>query len=107
MAAPGKLHVSLVTPERELFAGDVDQVTAPGTEGEFGVLVDHAPFMTTLAEGDVVIFNDGTTRTFQVRGGFADVNPQGMTILAEHANEYSTTDANHRTRPAESSAGVH
>ena len=88
MAAAGKLHVSLVTPERELFAGDVDQVTAPGTEGEFGVLVDHAPFMTTLAEGDVVIQNDGKTRIFQVRGGFADVNPDGMTILAEHAVEY-------------------
>ena len=88
MAAAGKLHVSLVTPEAELFAGDVDQVVAPGVEGQFGVLAQHAPFMTILAEGDVVVMNDGKTRVFQVRGGFADVNAEGMTILAEHANEY-------------------
>ena len=83
-----KLHVSLVTPEAELFAGDVDQVVAPGVEGQFGVLAHHAPFMTILAEGDVVVMNDGKTRVFQVRGGFADVNEEGMTILAEHATEY-------------------
>ncbi len=83
-----KLHVSLVTPEAELFVGDVDQVVAPGVEGQFGVLAHHAPFMTILAEGDVVVMNDGRSRVFQVRGGFADVNAQGMTILAEHATEY-------------------
>jgi F-type H+-transporting ATPase subunit epsilon len=83
-----KLHISLVTPERELYAGDVDQVIAPGTEGEFGVLFGHAPFMTTLAEGDVVILDGTSKRAFQVRGGFADVNAEGMTILAEHATEY-------------------
>lgn len=83
-----KLHVSLVTPEAELFAGNVDQVVAPGVEGQFGVLAHHAPFMTILAEGDVVVMNDGRTRVFQVRGGFADVNEDGMTILAEHATEY-------------------
>ena len=83
-----KLHISLVTPEAELFAGDVDQVVAPGVEGQFGVLAHHAPFMTILAEGDVLVINNGQTRVFQVRGGFADVNAQGMTILAEHATEY-------------------
>ena len=83
-----KLHVSLVTPEAELFAGDVDQVVAPGVEGQFGVLAHHAPFMTILAEGDVVVMNDGRSRVFQVRGGFADVTESGMTILAEHATEY-------------------
>jgi F-type H+-transporting ATPase subunit epsilon len=83
-----KLHVSLVTPEAELFAGDVDQVVAPGVEGQFGVLAHHAPFMTILAEGDVVVTNEGKTRVFQVRGGFADVSEDGMTILAEHATEY-------------------
>ena len=88
MADTDKLHVSLVTPEAELFSGMVDQVVAPGVEGEFGVLAHHAPFMTILAEGDVVVMNDGKSRVFQVRGGFADVNEDGMTILAEHANEY-------------------
>ncbi len=86
-----KLHVSLVTPEAELFAGDVDQVVAPGVEGQFGVLAHHAPFMTILAEGDVVVMNDGKSRIFQVRGGFADVNAEGMTILAEQATEYGDT----------------
>ncbi|MEI9903064.1 MAG: ATP synthase F1 subunit epsilon [Asticcacaulis sp.] len=88
MADTDKLHVSLVTPEAELFSGLVDQVVAPGIEGEFGVLAHHAPFMTILAEGDVVVMNDGKSRVFQVRGGFADVSEDGMTILAEHANEY-------------------
>jgi F-type H+-transporting ATPase subunit epsilon len=82
-----KLHFSLVSPERELFAGDVDQVDAPGSEGAFGVLVDHAPFMTTLKEGRVKVYDDGDTRVFEVRGGFADVTAEGLTILAEHAEE--------------------
>ena len=83
----GKLHFSLVSPERELFSGDVDQVDASGIEGDFGVLPDHAPFMTALKEGPVVVKADGRTRTFEVRGGFADVTPAGFTILAEHATE--------------------
>lgn len=86
-----KLHVSLVTPEAELYSGEVDHVIAPGSEGEFDVLAHHAPFMTTLAEGPVTIVNEGKSRVFQVRGGFADVNEDGMTILAEHADEYIET----------------
>ncbi|HET6970554.1 MAG TPA: ATP synthase F1 subunit epsilon [Phenylobacterium sp.] len=82
-----KLHFSLVSPQRELFSGDVDQVDAPGTEGDFGVLAGHAPFMTTLKEGQVRVYNDGRVRTFEVRGGFADVTPEGLTVLAEHATE--------------------
>ena len=82
-----KLHFSLVSPERELFAGSVDQVDAPGSEGDFGVLAGHAPFMTALKEGPVRVHNDGTVTTYQVRGGFADVTPEGLTILAEHAEE--------------------
>ncbi|HYF23613.1 MAG TPA: ATP synthase F1 subunit epsilon [Caulobacteraceae bacterium] len=82
-----KLHFSLVAPERELYAGEVDQVVAPGVEGQFGVLAGHAPFMTTLAEGEVVVMDGSNRRTFNIRGGFADVTPQGLTILAEHAEE--------------------
>ena len=82
-----KLHFSLVSPERELFAGEVDQVDAPGSEGDFGVLAGHAPFMTTLKEGRVKVFNDGDSLVFDVRGGFADVTPDGLTILAEQATE--------------------
>lgn len=82
-----KLHFSLVSPERELFSGPVDQVDAPGSEGDFGVLANHAPFMTALKEGAVRVHNNGTVKVYQVRGGFADVTPDGLTILAEHAVE--------------------
>jgi F-type H+-transporting ATPase subunit epsilon len=82
-----KLHFSLVSPERELFSGEVDQVDAPGSEGDFGVLAGHAPFMTTLKEGRVKVFNEGAATSFDVRGGFADVTPAGLTILAEYAAE--------------------
>ncbi|MBX3480036.1 MAG: ATP synthase F1 subunit epsilon [Caulobacter sp.] len=84
-----KLHFSLVAPEREVFAGDVDRVDAPGVEGDFGVLAGHAPFMTALREGMVTVVNGASTRTFEVQGGFADVTPAGLTILAEHAVEAS------------------
>ena len=82
-----KLRFSLVSPERELFLGDVDQVDAQGVEGDFGVLAGHAPFMTTLKEGRVHVHDDGAMRTFEVHGGFADVTPAGLTILAEKASE--------------------
>ena len=82
-----KLHFSLVAPERELFSGDVDQVDAAGVEGDFGVLAGHAPFMTALKEGPVTVRDGNAVRTFQVRGGFAEVTPQGLTVLAEHAEE--------------------
>ncbi len=82
-----KLHFSLVSPERSLFSGEVDQVDAPGSEGDFGVLAGHAPFMTTLKEGRVRVYDGGDTRAYDVKGGFADVTPEGLTILAEQAQE--------------------
>jgi len=82
-----KLHFSLVAPEREVFSGEVDRVDAPGVEGDFGVLANHAPFMTALREGVVTVVNGASTRTFEIHGGFADVTAQGLTILAEHAVE--------------------
>ena len=83
----GKLHFSLVAPERQLFSADVDQVDAPGLEGDFGVLYGHAPFMTALKAGAVTVYDGASTRVFNIEGGFADVTPQGLTILAEHAVE--------------------
>ena len=82
-----RLHFSLVAPERELFSGEVDQVDASGVDGDFGVLAGHAPFMTALKEGPVTVHDGGTLRVYLVRGGFAEVTPQGLTILAEHAQE--------------------
>ena len=83
----GKLSFSLVSPEREVFSGLVDQVDAPGVEGDFGVLAQHAPFMTALREGVVTVIDGSARRRFDVHGGFADVTPAGLTILAEHATE--------------------
>jgi F-type H+-transporting ATPase subunit epsilon len=80
-----KLHFALVSPERELFAGEVDQVDAPGAEGDFGVLAGHAPFMTTLKEGRVKVHIGAEVLAYDVHGGFADVTPAGLTILAEKA----------------------
>ena len=84
---PERLHFSLVTPERELLADAVDQVDAPGSEGSFGVLAGHAPFMTTLREGRIHVHSGGDERVFEIKGGFADVTPEGLTILAEEAVE--------------------
>ncbi|MGA1343464.1 MAG: F0F1 ATP synthase subunit epsilon [Hyphomonas sp.] len=89
-----KLHFSLVSPARELFSGEVDHVIAPGTEGEFGVLAHHAPFMTTLRNGVVRVLDGETVKMrIFVRGGFADVTPAGLTILAEEARNLGDVSA--------------
>ena len=81
-----KLHFSLVSPAKELFSGEVDHVIAPGSDGEFGVLVNHAPFMTTLRNGVVRVLEGDTVKMrIFVRGGFADITSAGLTILAEEA----------------------
>jgi F-type H+-transporting ATPase subunit epsilon len=87
------LQFSLVSPERELFSGEVNQVDAPGVEGDFGVLPKHAPFMTTLKPGVVRIYENGNVTPVFVRGGFADVTPQGLTILAEEAVRLADVNA--------------
>ena len=89
-----KLNFSLVSPAKELFTGEVDHVIAPGTDGEFGVLPKHAPFMSTLKNGVVRVLEGETVsmRIF-VRGGFADVTPEGLTILAEEAVNLADCDA--------------
>jgi F-type H+-transporting ATPase subunit epsilon len=57
----------------------------PGAEGDFGVLADHAPFVTTVRPGIVTIFREGGALKVVVNGGFAEVNPQGLTVLADMA----------------------
>jgi F-type H+-transporting ATPase subunit epsilon len=80
-----KLHFDLVAPERLIASEDVDQVDVPGIEGVFGVLPDHAPMMTVMAPGVVRVTNGGAETRIFVRGGFAEVTPRGLTILAEEA----------------------
>jgi len=89
-----KLNFTLVSPAREIFSGPVDHVIAPGTEGDFGVLPHHAPFMSTLKNGVVqVLEGDAISMRVFVRGGFADVTPEGLTILAEEAVNLAAVDA--------------
>ncbi len=89
----GKLQFSLVSPEKELFSGEVDGVDVPGEEGDFGVLPNHAPVMTTIRPGTITIRNGNETQRMFLRGGFADVTPDGLIILAEEAVDLAELDA--------------
>jgi len=87
-----KLHFELVSPERLLFSADVEMVVAPGEEGDLGVLADHAPLVALLRPGMVEVHEAGkVSARFFVRGGFAQVTPEGLTVLAEAALDMATT----------------
>jgi len=88
-----KLNFSLVSPERELFTGVVDQVDIPGSEGDFGVLPDHAPVMAAIRTGAIRVVAEGKETLYFVQGGFADVTPDGLTVLAERASLMADLDA--------------
>ena len=81
------LHFELVTPERLVRSEEVFMVVVPGTEGDFGVLAGHAPYMSTLRNGDISIYRaaGGEPERIPVEGGFAEVSDRGLTILAERA----------------------
>jgi F-type H+-transporting ATPase subunit epsilon len=93
MAEP--FQFELVSPERLLMSDPVDQVVVPGSEGYFTVLKGHAPFMSTLKPGvvDVTPAGGGSPTRIFVRGGFADVSTEGLTILAEQAIPLGEVDA--------------
>ena len=83
------LHFELVTPERLVRSEEVHMVVVPGAEGDFGVLEGHAPFMSTIRNGDIAIYRNGMTDTperIAIQGGFAEVNDRGLTVLAESAD---------------------
>ena len=86
------LHFSLVSPERELYSGDVDQVNIPGTEGDLGVMPNHSPLMAAIRTGMITVMENGTETKFFVQGGFADVTPSGLTVLAERAVAFEALD---------------
>jgi F-type H+-transporting ATPase subunit epsilon len=80
------LHFELVSPAKLLFSGDVASVQIPGAEGEMTILAGHAPVLSTLKPGVVTVTKDGgATEKMFVRGGFAEVNAAGLTVLAETA----------------------
>lgn len=89
-----KLKFDLVAPERLLMSTEAEMVIVPGAEGDFGVLAGHAPVMSTLRVGVLdVSGTDGNDMRIFVRGGFAEVTPAGLTVLAEEAVPLSELDA--------------
>ena len=81
------LHFELVTPTKLVRSEDVHMVVVPGTEGDFGVLEGHAPVMSTIRDGAMLVFRTegAAPETIEVQGGFAEVNSKGLVVLAEHA----------------------
>ena len=83
------LHFELVTPDKLVMSDDVYMVVIPGTEGESVILVGHAPYMTTLKNGEVAVYRTAGAQPerIPVTGGFAEVSENGLTVLAESAGE--------------------
>lgn len=89
-----KLHFELVSPARLLKSEDVDMVTVPGAEGDFGVLAGHAPVVSLVRSGVLTIDDEGASQErVYIQGGFAEVSPTGLTVLAEEATILSEVDA--------------
>lgn len=86
-------HFELVSPEKLLFSGDVEQVDVPGAEGDFGVLAGHAPFVSTLRPGILTVHGAaGGEQKIVVLGGFAEVSAAGLTMLADVAEAVKDID---------------
>jgi F-type H+-transporting ATPase subunit epsilon len=105
-----KIHFDLVSPERLLLSDDVEMVTLPGSEGDFGVLAGHAPVISTLRPGviDVQGGESSGLRLF-VRGGFAEVDAEKVIVLAEEAiplNEFDVAALEQRIKDAEEDVGA-
>ena len=81
------LHFELVTPEKLVLSDDVYMVVVPGSEGESGIMAGHAPYMTTLRDGEIAVYRTagGQPERIPVTGGFAEVSDRGLTVLAETA----------------------
>jgi F-type H+-transporting ATPase subunit epsilon len=89
----GNIRLQVVTPEKDIVNEDVQTVVSPGSEGEFGVLVGHTPFMTTLKTGALKYTDtSGKERFVFVSGGFAEALPDKVTVLAESAERRKDID---------------
>ena len=79
------LHFELVTPERQVMSEDVHMVVVPGTEGQSGIMEGHAPYMTTLKNGELAVYRSAGAQPerIAVTGGFAEMGDKGLTVLAE------------------------
>ena len=101
-------HFELVSPDKQQFSGAAESVLVPGAEGDFQVFSQHAPVMTALRPGVLAIDEGAGKHTrFFIRGGFADVNPTGLIVLAETAvpaHELNAEWINAQIKDAEESA---
>ena len=88
----GTFKFELVSPQRLLMSEEVGQVVVPGTEGDYAVLVGHAPVLSTLRPGVLEITGGSKDRRIYVRGGFADTDPESLTVLAEQAIDLEELD---------------
>jgi F-type H+-transporting ATPase subunit epsilon len=86
------LHFELVSPQKLVFSGEVEQVDVPGAEGDFGVLAGHAPMVSTLRPGILTVFSGGNAQKIVVLGGFAEVSAEGLTVLADVAEAVEDID---------------
>ena len=86
------LHLEIVTPERLAYSDDVDMVLVPGIEGELGILPRHTPLLTPLKTGEVMVRNDGVEENLFVSGGFLEVLPEKVVILADAAERAENID---------------
>jgi F-type H+-transporting ATPase subunit epsilon len=86
------LHLEIVTPERLAYEDDVDMVVVPGVEGELGILPHHAPLITTLGVGELRIRKGGSDESFAIVGGFLQVRPDKVVVMAETADLASDID---------------
>jgi F-type H+-transporting ATPase subunit epsilon len=89
-----RFQIDLVSPEQLQFSGEVDQVDVQGYEGDFGVLAGHAPLIAMLRPGIVTIFGAGAPRRIVVGDGYAEVNGENLTILAQLAEPLESFDRN-------------
>ncbi|MCJ7604953.1 MAG: F0F1 ATP synthase subunit epsilon [Dehalococcoidales bacterium] len=86
------LKVEIVTAERVVYSGEVEAVIAPGTEGQLGILPHHAPLMTSLAPGELVVRTDGQEEVLAISGGFIEVRPDRVIVLADQAERADEID---------------
>ena len=86
------LLLEIVTPERQVFSEEVDSVVCPGVEGELGVLPHHAPLLTTLGVGELRIRRGSEEEYFAIAGGFLQVRPDKVVVMAETADMASEID---------------
>ena len=91
------IHLTVVTPERKLVDQEVDEVVLPGTEGYFGVLEGHAPFLTTLRVGRIEYHRGGETSYLSVAWGFVEVLPKSVRVLADVAERAEDIDVERAT----------